>query len=69
MALIRELIRQARRGLGLVTVPTGDLNVDLYRSRSGGPPPFAQIGLEEYGMAPHFRSAVQAGLIRCLEYP
>ena len=29
MALIRELIRQGRRNLGLVTVPTGGLNVDL----------------------------------------
>jgi len=70
MALIRELIRQGRRGLGLVTVPTGGLNVDLpvgagivdYLH-------FAQVGLEEYGMAPHFRAAVQEGRLHCLEYP
>jgi glutaconate CoA-transferase, subunit A len=70
MALIRELIRQARRGLGLVTVPTGGLNVDLLIGAGVADRlHFAQVGLEEYGMAPHFRSAVQAGLIQCLEYP
>ena len=29
MALIREIIHQGRRNLGLNTVPTGGLNVDL----------------------------------------
>jgi glutaconate CoA-transferase subunit A len=70
MALIRELIRQGRRGLGLVTVPTGGLNVDL--AVGAGLVDrlhFAQVGLEEYGMAPHFRAAVQAGRLECREYP
>jgi glutaconate CoA-transferase subunit A len=70
MALIRELIRQGRRGLGLATVPTGGLNVDL--AVGAGIVErlhFAQVGLEEYGMAPHFRAAVQAGRLQCLEYP
>lgn len=30
---------------------------------------FAQMGLEEYGMAPHFRAAVQQGRLQCREYP
>ena len=70
MALIRELIRQGRRGLGLVTVPTGGLNVDL--AVGAGLVDrlhFAQVGLEEFGMAPHFRRAVEQGRLQCLEYP
>jgi glutaconate CoA-transferase subunit A len=70
MALIRELIRQGRRRLGLITVPTGGLNVDLAVGAGVADRlHFAQVGLEEYGMAPHFRAAVQAGRLRCLEYP
>jgi glutaconate CoA-transferase subunit A len=70
MALIRELIRQSRRGLELVTVPTGGLNVDLaVGAKVATRLHFAQVGLEEYGMAPHFRAAVQEGRLKCLEYP
>lgn len=70
MALIRELIRQERRNLGLVTIPTGGLNVDLAVAAGVADRLyFAQVGLEEYGMAPHFRSAIQAGRLQCLEYP
>jgi glutaconate CoA-transferase subunit A len=70
MALIRELIRQGRRRLGLITVPTGGLNVDLAVGAGVADRlHFAQVGLEEYGMAPNFRAAVQAGRLRCLEYP
>jgi len=70
MALIRELIRQGRRRLGLVTVPTGGLNVDLAVGAGVADRlHFAQVGLEEYGMAPQFRAAVQAGRLRVLEYP
>ena len=70
MALIRELVRQGRRELGLVTTPTGGLNVDLavgagIASRLY----FAQVVLEESGMAPHFRRAVEQGRLKCLEYP
>lgn len=70
MALIRELIRQGRRDLGLVTVPTGGLNVDL--AIAGGAVSrlhFAQVSLEEYGLAPHFRRAVEQGRLTCREYP
>ena len=52
MALIWELIRQGRQHLGLVTVPTGGLNVDL--AVGAGVADwlhFAQVGMEEYGMA------------------
>jgi glutaconate CoA-transferase subunit A len=70
MALIRELIRQGRRQLGLITVPTGGLNVDLAIGAGiADRLHFAQVGLEEYGMAPHFRAAVQEGRLGCLEYP
>ena len=70
MALIRELIRQGRRDLGLVTVPTGGLNVDL--AIAAGVVSilhFAQVALEEYGLAPHFRRAVEQGKITLREYP
>ncbi len=70
MALIRELVRQGRRHLGLVTVPTGGLNVDL--AVGAGLVDrihFAQVALEEYGMAPHFRRAVEQGRLACWEYP
>jgi glutaconate CoA-transferase, subunit A len=70
MALIRELIRQGRRGLGLVTVPTGGLNVDLAVGAGVADRlQFAQVGLEEYGLAPNFRAAVQQGRLKCREYP
>ncbi len=70
MALIRELIRQGRRDLGLVTVPTGGLNVDLAVGAGlVNRLHFAQVALEEFGMAPHFRRAVEAGRLECLEYP
>jgi glutaconate CoA-transferase, subunit A len=70
MALIRELIRQGRRHLGLVTVPTGGLNVDL--AVGAGMVDhlhFAQVGLEEYGLAPHFRAALETGRLKVWEYP
>ncbi len=70
MALIRELIRQGRRGLGLVTTPTGGLNVDLAVGAGlADRIHFAQVVLEEYGMAPNFRRAVEQGLLSCREYP
>jgi glutaconate CoA-transferase subunit A len=70
MALIRELIRQGRRNLGLVTVPTGDLNVDLAVGAGlSDRLHFAQVVLEEYGMAPNFRRAVEQERLACWEYP
>jgi len=70
MALIRELARQGRRDLGLVTVPTGGLNVDLaIGARMVSRLHFAQVALEEFGLAPNFRRAVQEGRLTCFEYP
>jgi glutaconate CoA-transferase subunit A len=70
MALIRELIRQSRRDLGLVTVPTGGLNVDLLIAAGAvSRLHFAQVSLEEYGLAPHFRGAVEQGRLTLREYP
>jgi glutaconate CoA-transferase, subunit A len=70
MALIRELIRQRRRRLGLVTLPTGGLNVDLAVGAGlADRIHFAQVSLEEYGLAPNFRRAVEQGKLECWEYP
>ena len=70
MALVRELIRQGRRNLGLVTVPTGGLNVDLLIGAGAASRlHFAQVVLEEYGLAPNFRRAVEQGAVDCWEYP
>ncbi len=70
MALIRELLRQGRRQLALITVPTGGLNVDL--AIGGGAVStlhFAQVALEEYGLAPNFRRAAEEGRLTLREYP
>ncbi len=70
VALIRELARQGRRRLGLVTVPTGGLNVDLaVGAGTADRLHFAQVALEEYGLAPHFRRAVEQRRLKCWEYP
>ena len=51
-------------------MPTGGLNVDLAVGAGVADRlHFAQVGLEEYGLAPNFRAAVQAGRLHCLEYP
>lgn len=70
MALIRELIRQGRRDLHLITTPTGGLNVDLLIGAGAAARlHFAHVGLEEFGMAPNFRRAVQEGRLELFEYP
>ena len=70
MALILELIRQGRRDLSLITVPTGGWNVDLLiGAGTASRLHFAQVALEESGMAPHFRRAVEQGELEVWEYP
>lgn len=70
MALIREIIRQSRRNLSLITLPTGGLNVDLLLGAGVADRlHFAQVVLEEYGMAPHFRRAAEQGRVELFEYP
>ncbi|MGA7576802.1 MAG: hypothetical protein ACLQUW_16260 [Desulfobaccales bacterium] len=51
-------------------MPTGGLNVDLAVGAGlADRLHFAQVVLEEYGMAPHFRRAVEQGRLKCWEYP
>lgn len=70
MALIRELIRQGRRRLALITVPTGGYNVDLLIGAGAvSGLHFAQVVLDEFGMAPCFRAAAEAGKLEIFEYP
>jgi glutaconate CoA-transferase, subunit A len=70
MELIRELIRQGRRRLALATVPTGGLNVDLAVGAGiADRLHFPQVVMEEYGMAPNFRRAVEQGRLELWEYP
>ncbi len=70
MTLIRELIRQGRRDLKLITTPTGGLNVDLLIGAGAATGlHFAQVVLDEFGLAPHFRQAAQAGRLQLWEYP
>ncbi len=70
MALIRELIRQGRRDLGLITAPTGGFNVELAVAAGAvSRLHFAQVVLEEWGMAPRFRRAVEEGRLKLWEYP
>ena len=68
LGLIRELIRQGRRDLDLVGVPTGDIAVELLiaagcaRSlHSSG------VDLGEQGQAPAFARAVESGRLRMVD--
>lgn len=62
MAFVRELARRGVKGLRLVTVPTGGINVDLLVGAGAlASVEFAQVSLGEYGMAPNFRRWVQEG--------
>jgi len=65
LGLVRELIRQGRRDLNLVGVPTGDIAIELLiaagcaRSlHSSG------VDLGERGQAPAFARAVESGALR-----
>lgn len=70
MALIREMIRRGVKELTLITVPTGGLNIDLLIGAGATARLyFAQIFLDEFGMAPNFRRAVESGALECREYP
>mgnify|MGYP002814072841 CR=1 FL=1 len=56
--------------MSLITVPTGGWNVDLLiGAGTASRLHFAQVVLEEYGMAPHFRRAVEQGELEVWEYP
>lgn len=70
MALIRAMIRRGVQDLALITVPTGGLNIDLLIGAGAAARlHFAQVVLDEFGMAPNFRRAVESGTLECREYP
>lgn len=69
MALIREMIRQGKKNLQLVTVPGGAMGVDmLIGAGAASSIETAQVVMDEYGSAPNFRSAVEQGSIRVLDH-
>ena len=68
MAFVRTLVRHRKKDLRLVTVPGGGLAVDMLIGagcvKSVESP---QVGLNEFGQAPHFRQSAQNGDIRVLD--
>ncbi|MBI3092549.1 MAG: hypothetical protein HYY96_17970 [Candidatus Tectomicrobia bacterium] len=60
MALVRELVRQRKRGLRVITAPTGGLNVDLLIGAGClASLELSAVSLGEFGAAPHFRRAAE----------
>jgi glutaconate CoA-transferase subunit A len=69
MALIREMIRQGKKNLQLVTVPGGAMGVDmLIGAEAASSIETAQVVMDEYGSAPNFRRAVEQGRIRVRDH-
>lgn len=69
MALVRELLRQGARDLRVVVSSTGGLGADLLIGAGAvASIEFAQIVLNEFGPAPNFRRAAEAGRLRCLDH-
>ncbi len=68
MAFIRALVRHRKKDLRLVTVPGGGLAVDMLIGagcvKSVESP---QVGLNEFGQAPHFRRSAQNGEIKVFD--
>lgn len=68
MAVVRELIRQRRRGLRVVA-PIGGIDVDmLIAAGAVDHVTFGFISLEAVGMAPAFMAATQAGRLGISEH-
>ncbi len=68
MAFIRALVRHRKKDLRLVTVPGGGLAVDMLIGAGGVKSVESpQIGLNEFGQAPHFRQSAQRGEIKVLD--
>jgi len=62
LALVRELIRQGRRGLRLVLVPSGGLGADLLIGAGAvETAEFGSLHLGEYGVAPAFKRLAEGG--------
>jgi len=69
VALVAELILQKKKGLSLVVAPIGGLAADLLIGADvADSVEFAQLGLEELGMAPSFRRRSQDGTLRTLDH-
>ena len=69
MALLREVLRQGARDLHVVVASTGGLGADLLIGAGAvASIEFAQLVLNEFGPAPNFRRAAEAGRLRCLDH-
>ena len=69
MALLRQVLRQGARDLHLVVSSTGGLGADLLIGAGAVTVvEFAQLVLNEFGPAPNFRRAAEAGRLRCLDH-
>lgn len=69
MALIREMIRQGKKNLRLVTVPRGAIGVDMLTGAGMvNSIETAQVVMDEYGSAPNFRKSVEQGRIQVLDH-
>jgi glutaconate CoA-transferase subunit A len=65
VAAVEELIRQKRRNLHVVAIPTGGLHIDLLIGGGCvGVVECAAVSLGDHGLAPRFRSAVERREIR-----
>jgi glutaconate CoA-transferase subunit B len=68
MALVRELIRQRVRGLTLVTAAVTSVQADILIAAGAVRKIIAPyVALEELGLAPAFRRAVESGAIEVVE--
>ena len=68
VTLGRELIRQQRRELHIVTVPTGSMLIDMMIGAGCvGTVETSGVSLGEFGLAPRFIEAVRSGSVRVLD--
>lgn len=67
MALVRELIRRDRRNLRLVPAPSSIAPDMLIGAGCVAETGCVFISFEQFGLAPHFRSAAEAGSIKIHE--
>ncbi|MFI3905373.1 CoA transferase subunit A [Ochrobactrum sp. S1502_03] len=69
MGFIRELVRQGRKNL---TVVGSAQSYDVDLLAAGGCLAYVEtsyVGLEKYGLARHYRKAVENGTIKVIDYP
>jgi len=69
MSFVRGMIRQGKKDLDIVCSPIGGINVDLLVGAGcARSVEFPQVSLGEFGMAPNFRRAVEAGRLKTREH-